>query len=160
MWYDDYHAFDDFRAKYWADNKKAPYITPPTRAAWDFGGTISKADRDDAARKVQVFRSWFRERFFEGGRPLFIMPIENTAPRYRDNPPGHIISFQLSTVAYFSKITQKEEHLPFVVGVMGVPGSDLKLMDSILTCLKTAGRVTAVRTGSAMFADAEAKDTA
>ena len=88
MWYDDYHAFDDFRAKYWAENKKAPYITPPTRAAWDFGKSISKADRDDAARKVQVFRTWFCERFFEeGGRPLIIMPIENTAPRYRDEPP-------------------------------------------------------------------------
>ena len=88
MWYDDYHAFDDFRAKYWAENKKAPYITPPTRAAWDFGKTISKADRDDAARKVQVFRSWFSERFFEkSGRPFFIMPIENTGPRYRDDPP-------------------------------------------------------------------------
>lgn len=88
MWYDDYHAFDDFRAKYRAANKKAPYITPPTRAAWDFGKTVSKSDRDDTAHKVQVFRLWFCERFFEeGGRPLIIMPVENTAPRYRDDPP-------------------------------------------------------------------------
>ncbi|KAI4247804.1 MAG: hypothetical protein L6R42_009545 [Xanthoria sp. 1 TBL-2021] len=77
MWYDDYHAFDNFRDKYWADHQRAPYVTPPTRAAWNFGKTISRPDRDDAA---------------------------------------------LSTVAYESKITQKEEHLPFVVGVMGVPG--------------------------------------
>ena len=38
-------------------------------------------------------------------------------------------------------------------------GSDLKLMDSILTSLKAAGRATAVRTGSNMFADADPKDT-
>lgn len=57
MWYDDYHAFDDFQDKYWAKYQRAPYVTPPTRAAWNFSKTISKSDRDEAARKVQVFRS-------------------------------------------------------------------------------------------------------
>lgn len=28
----------------------------------------------------------------------------------------------VSTITYKSKITQREEHLPFVLGVMGVPG--------------------------------------
>ncbi|KAL8658104.1 MAG: hypothetical protein Q9226_001282 [Calogaya cf. arnoldii] len=87
MWLDDYHAFDDFRHKYWAEHRRAPYLTPPTRAAWDFGKTISRPDRDDAARKVQVFRSWFRDQFFHGSQPLFVMPIENVGPRYRDDPP-------------------------------------------------------------------------
>lgn len=87
MWYDDYHAFDDFRDKYWAENERAPYVTPPTREAWKCGSIISRPDRDDAARKVQVFRSWFCDRFFHGSQPLFIMPIENSGPRYRDDPP-------------------------------------------------------------------------
>ncbi|KAI4264251.1 MAG: hypothetical protein L6R42_000633, partial [Xanthoria sp. 1 TBL-2021] len=87
MWYNDYHAFDHFRDKYWADYHRALYITPPTRAAWNFGKTISRSDRDKAARKVQVFRSWFYDQFFQGNQPLFVMPIENIGPRYRDDPP-------------------------------------------------------------------------
>ncbi|KAL8671103.1 MAG: hypothetical protein Q9168_004385, partial [Polycauliona sp. 1 TL-2023] len=88
MWYDDYHAFDDFRDQHWAKFRKAPYLTPPTRAAWESGKTISKPDRDEAARKVHVFRSWFRAQFFDNyHRPLFFMPIENVGPRYRDEPP-------------------------------------------------------------------------
>ncbi len=67
-----------------------------------------------------------------------------------------------------SKITQREEHLPFVVGIMEsqvcdwdcytgvslltyIAGSDLMLMDTVLACLKSAGRPTSVRTGSDMF---------
>ncbi|KAL8846996.1 MAG: hypothetical protein Q9221_007952 [Calogaya cf. arnoldii] len=86
MWYDDYHAFDDFRDRYWAEHQQAPYITPPTRAAWDFCKSISRSERDDAARTVQIFRSWFRDHFFQGSQPLFVMPIENVVPRYRDDP--------------------------------------------------------------------------
>ena len=37
MWYDDYHAFDSFRSEYRAQRQKAPYLTPPTRAAWESG---------------------------------------------------------------------------------------------------------------------------
>lgn len=87
MWYDDYHAFDEFRDKYWAQHQRAPYISPPTRAAWDSCKNISKSDRDEAARRIGVFRSWFRATFFSGRRPLCIMPIENVGPRYRDEPP-------------------------------------------------------------------------
>ncbi|KAL8867069.1 MAG: hypothetical protein Q9174_005901, partial [Haloplaca sp. 1 TL-2023] len=87
MWYDDYHAFDDFRDKFWMEHQRAPYVTPPTREAWNFGSTISKSDRDDAARKVMVFRSWFCNHYFQGKQPLFIMPIENIGPRYRDESP-------------------------------------------------------------------------
>ncbi|KAL8903055.1 MAG: hypothetical protein Q9207_004187 [Kuettlingeria erythrocarpa] len=87
MWFDDYHAFDDFRQQHWEQYHKAPYLTPPTRVAWDFGKSIAESDRDEAARKVQIFRAWFRAQFFQDSQPLSIMPIENTVPRYRDDPP-------------------------------------------------------------------------
>ena len=87
MWYDDYHAFDEFRELYWATYNKAPYLTPPTRAAWSSCKAISRSDRDEAARRVQVFRSWFQARFFTEDRPLLVMPIENAGTRYRDVPP-------------------------------------------------------------------------
>ncbi|KAL8793902.1 MAG: hypothetical protein Q9195_003521 [Heterodermia aff. obscurata] len=87
MWYDDYHAFDEFRELYWAKYKKAPYLTPPTRAAWSSCKSIPLSDRDEAARRVQVFRSWFQALFFTEDHPLRVMPIENVGTRYRDEPP-------------------------------------------------------------------------
>ncbi|KAI4283705.1 MAG: hypothetical protein L6R35_005075 [Caloplaca aegaea] len=87
MWFDDYHAFDNFREQHWERYQKAPYLTPPARVAWDFGKSIAKSDRDEAARKVQIFRAWFRAQFFQDSQPLSIMPIQNTVPRYRDDPP-------------------------------------------------------------------------
>ena len=66
-----------------------------------------------------------------------------------------------------SKVTQREEQLPYVVGLMAPPGktlcqaphwtlighigSDLVLMDVVHACLQDAGRPTYVRTGSTMF---------
>ena len=91
MWYDDYHAFDQFRELYRATYQRPPYLTPPTRAAWSSSKSISRSDRDEAARRVQVFRSWFQARFFtQYRRPLFVMPIENVGPRYRDTPPEYV----------------------------------------------------------------------
>lgn len=87
MWYDDYHAFDDFRDTYWAKHQRAPYISPPTRAFWDSCKRILKTERDEASRRTDVFRSWFRATFFKGSQPLLIIPIENVGPRYRDEPP-------------------------------------------------------------------------
>ncbi|KAL8747066.1 MAG: hypothetical protein Q9190_001005 [Brigantiaea leucoxantha] len=62
MWYDDYHQFDGFREEHWTD-------------------------RDEAKRKIDIFRSWFRGSFFEAENPLIVVPIENVRPRYRDEPP-------------------------------------------------------------------------
>ena len=87
MWYDDYHAFDEFRERYGAKTQKVPYVTPPTRAAWESCKHISKADRDEAARRIRIFRSRFRSTFYADDKPLLIMPIENAGPRYRDEPP-------------------------------------------------------------------------
>ena len=87
MWYDDYHAFDDFRDKYWAKYQKAPYISPPTRASWNSCKSILRTERDEAARRIDVFRDWFRTTFFKRNQPLLIVLIENVGPRYRDEPP-------------------------------------------------------------------------
>ena len=87
MWYDDYQAFDYFLKQYWAKHQRAPYISPPTHAAWESGKTIVKPDWDEAVRKIDVFRSWFCATFFNVSPLLVVMPIENVAPRYRDDPP-------------------------------------------------------------------------
>ena len=87
MWYDDYHEFDQFRHDYWAKYQRAPYLTPPTRASWEACSKISKSDRDEAARKMHVFRSWFQTTLFSSVNPIIVLPIENAQPRYRDEPP-------------------------------------------------------------------------
>lgn len=172
MWYDDYHAFDDFREKYWQMNSKAAYVSPPTRDAWEDSKTITKAQREEAVERIRVFREWFRQNIIESdkGHTILILPVENVYARYRDEhprfqrPPVGMHNLLLAPVLeapevvvpigqipYASKVTQREEQLPFVVGVMGLPGSDLMLMDVINASLKRAGRPTSVQTGSLMF---------
>ncbi len=52
MCYDDDNAFDEFRDVYRAKSQRAPYTSPPSRAAWNSCKAIVKIDRDEAARKV------------------------------------------------------------------------------------------------------------
>ncbi|KAG8527758.1 uncharacterized protein KY384_007912 [Bacidia gigantensis] len=150
MWYDDYHAFDEFRERYWAENERAPYITPPTRSSWESCASIQKADRDEAANKVDIFRKWFRQVFFTHEKPLFIMPLENVGPRYRDDPPH----FQRPPTGVHTLLLASLAGSPEIAvpSIMGVPGSDLVLMDTLLDCLRSAGKPTSVLPGSDMFA--------
>jgi hypothetical protein len=77
-------------------------------------------------------------------------------------------------VPYYSKITQREEQLPYVIGLMMPPGmyhglkyvhfnfqigSDIQLLDIALACPKEAGRPTAVETGTTMFHTSRVKDS-
>jgi hypothetical protein len=34
IWYDFYHAFDEFRDKHWKKFGSAPYVSPPVRKNW------------------------------------------------------------------------------------------------------------------------------
>ena len=87
MWYDDYHQFDEFRHEHWVQYQQAPYLTPPTWASWEDCSKISRSDRDEAVRKIHVFRSWFQNLMFSSSNTITILPIENVGPRYRDEPP-------------------------------------------------------------------------
>ncbi|KUJ08791.1 amidase signature enzyme [Mollisia scopiformis] len=142
MWYDDYHAFDDFRERYYSKYQKPPYVSPPTHKAWESCKPITKSQRDEAVRRLGIFRTWFRKSIInaEYDNAMVVLPIENVYPRYRDEPhnfqrpPVGVHNVLLASlngapelvvpvghVPYYSKITQREEQLPYVVGLMTLP---------------------------------------
>ncbi|OCL12401.1 amidase signature enzyme [Glonium stellatum] len=172
FWYDDYHAFDKFREDCWKKYQKSPYISPPVRVQWEAARNITKAERDEAIRRLLIYRGWFLSQFTNAncGNVLVILPIENISPRYRDEPPAPFIAptgvttlmlgpilegpelvVPIGEIPYQSKVSGIEEHLPVSIGLMALPGSDLMLMDLARECLKKAGRPTRVHAGRHMF---------
>ncbi|KAF4539975.1 Tetratricopeptide repeat domain-containing protein [Lasiodiplodia theobromae] len=51
---------------------------------------ISRAERDDATDKLEVYRNWFTEKIMrvKESNTIVILPIEEISPRYRDEPPS------------------------------------------------------------------------
>ncbi|KAK4958306.1 hypothetical protein LTR10_004732 [Elasticomyces elasticus] len=99
------------------------------------------------------------------------MPTENSTPRYRDQsvttvikPPPGVNSLWLSpvlgtpelivpieTIPYQSRVSQREELLPFAVGLMSAKDMDLALFDVTIKCLQEVGRSVKVKCGKVPF---------
>lgn len=56
--------------------------------------------------------------------PELVVPRKSSKPLFQITTNRSTVS----TIPYVSKISQREEHLPFVVGIMGVPGMRLRLL--------------------------------
>ncbi|KAJ4251076.1 hypothetical protein NW762_011727 [Fusarium torreyae] len=171
--YDVYHNCDDFRAKHWENFNCAPYTTIPNERLWAVGKTITKAERDEGFAQIEVYRKWFTSTILVGkhDNALMILPLENMTPRYRDEPPkfkrppqdginalslapvlhSPVLTVPIGEIPYHSRITECEEKLPFSVAVMGTPGTDLSLMDTVHSVLKKAGLPTSVETGKTLW---------
>lgn len=63
------------------------------------------------------------------------------------------LAVPIAEIPYHSRVTQQQEKLPFVVAIMGKPGTDLALMKTVQTALERAGRPTKVQAGKTMFGD-------
>jgi len=172
LWYDGYHALDDFREKYQTKHGKNPYVSPVVRGDWADAKTITKAARDVAVERLAIHREWFLNKVMASNthNTIVIVPVENISPRYRDDPPtfprdghGTMCSYlspsigapelvvPIEQIPYDSKVTGKKEFLPFAVGIVGLPGTDLSLIDMVYECLRKVGRPTSVKTGSLIF---------
>ncbi|PVH80611.1 amidase signature enzyme [Cadophora sp. DSE1049] len=166
LWYDGYYALDNFRDRYQKLSGKTPYISPVIQKS------ITKSSRDEALARLGVHREWFLSSIMNQAskNAIVIVPIENISPRYRDEPPkfsrdghGTMCSYlspsigapeliiPVGQIPYESKVTSRKEYLPFAVGIVGLPGTDLNIMDVMQQCLEKSGRPTQVRTGSVMF---------
>jgi len=172
FWYDDYHALDDFRSEYQQRFKKRPYVSPPVRTQWESASKITLAQRDEAVRRIHIYRKWFLTTIMASDErnPLIVLPIENVSPRYRDEllppfpAPSGVTTLTLSPILeapelvvpigelqYQSVVSGREEMLPVGIGLLALPGSDLLLIDLARECLERAGRPTSVHTGRFMF---------
>ncbi|KAM3073532.1 hypothetical protein ACMFMG_004574 [Clarireedia jacksonii] len=109
-----------------------------------------------------------------------MLPIEELAPRYRDEPQrGEVslvppppaqgtevlfespvtgspeLSIQIGHVPFESNVTGNTEYLPCAVSIMATPGRDLQLMDIAKDRLEKVGRLTSVFAGKWMFGKPE-----
>lgn len=57
----------------------------------------------------------------------------------------------VAEIPYHSRVTDREEKLPFTVAIMGNPGTDLSLIDMAHEVLKNLGLPTILKTGSSMY---------
>lgn len=57
----------------------------------------------------------------------------------------------VGSIPYKSRVTEKIEQLPIAVALLGAPGTDLTLVETVLECLKRSGRPTKVLTGKKLF---------
>ncbi|RAL00203.1 amidase signature enzyme [Aspergillus ibericus CBS 121593] len=172
IWYDDYHEHDDFRGEYQRRFQKAPYISPAVRENWTRNKSITEVERNRAAAKLDDYRIWFQDAILAptSGNCLLVLPIENMSPSYRDEGPQHkqggpsVNSLMLASVLgapelvvpisqilYTSKVTEKEEHLPFAIGLVGPPGTDLHLVTAALTTLRAINKPIVLSTGASAF---------
>ena len=106
FFYDLYHEFDKFREDFDAKNNKSPYVSPMLRWRWSalqYHSNVSKADRnqrqiaqtltldqkEDAIKRLKTFKKWFLDEVMCVYKYTSFMafPIEEMAPRYRDEPP-------------------------------------------------------------------------
>ncbi|KAJ8105970.1 hypothetical protein ONZ43_g7220 [Nemania bipapillata] len=171
--YDAYHNLDEFRAKHHELFGHAPYVSPPNQKMWSFAETMSQEKRDQDFAKIDVYKQWFTQTVWAGTRSnaLIVMPLESMSPRYRDEVPSFkrppqdgigaltlgpvmdspVLAVPVAEIPYHSRITDRDEALPFVLAIMGPKGSDLALMDAMLKVLEKSDMPTVVKTGRSMF---------
>ncbi|KAF2831281.1 amidase signature enzyme [Ophiobolus disseminans] len=176
FFYEGYHNFAAFRQDYKTKFGKDAYISPPVRRQWELSSHISASSHAEAMLKVEVCKTWFEEVITKPSKQntLVFIPIEEIAPRYRDEmPTAHFnpvgvpnlflspilkapeLTVPIGEVAYSSKVSDNEEKLPVAVSVIGPPGQDLFLFDLVMKCPQNSNRPDRVLAGRKLFPDAE-----
>jgi hypothetical protein len=171
-YHDFYHNTDDFRAKYIAKHQKEPFVNAFNHWRWNLGKKVTTFQHDEGTHRLSVYKDWFLDNIMRQSdhETLVVLPIANVEPNYRDSTPPKIgvqrgfdqlfvppilgapdVVVPIGEFPYHSRISNREEFLPVGVDVVGLPGSDLWLIDTLEGCLKSSGRPQIVRTGTRCF---------
>ncbi|KAL8825957.1 MAG: hypothetical protein Q9170_007591 [Blastenia crenularia] len=167
-----YHSTDEFRKKYEEQYDKQPYVIPFVTWKWELGKAVTQEEREEALHRLDVYKKWFLDSIMHQGtqESFLVMPISEVVVNYRDvhPPPVHqptgfdplILSpilgapdvvVPIGEFEYESRVSGRKEYLPVAVDIVGLPGSDFRLIDTIESCLKRSNRPAAVNTGSRLF---------
>ena len=167
-----YHSTNEFRDKYQARYHKRPYVGSFITLKWERGEAVGRTESDESMTRLEIYKRWFLDSFLrqESDEALLIMPISNVEVNYRDAPPSPVtrpagfnpliispilgapdIVVPIGEYEYQSSITGLKEHLPIAINIVGLPGTDLDLVDVVQHFLIDSGRVTKVKPGSRMF---------
>ncbi|KAI9733664.1 MAG: hypothetical protein M1834_003266 [Cirrosporium novae-zelandiae] len=169
---DFYHSTDDFRVSYWKKHQKKPYVNSFVHWRWTLGEQVTDLQYKEGMHRLEVYKRWFLDNVMhqEAKESFLVLPISKVEPDYRDIPPGEPtpqsgfddlfippilgspdVAIPIGEWAYESRISGREEFLPVVVDLVGSPGSDVILLDTIQKFLKSSGRATLVKTGSRIW---------
>ncbi|KAK3946710.1 amidase signature domain-containing protein [Pseudoneurospora amorphoporcata] len=173
--YDAYHSCEDFRARYRKKFGRTPYVSPRIQGMWEFAKEITREERDLGFRKMDVYRKWFKNTILTGkhSNTLVMMPLESMGPRYRDEVPtfrrppqdginalglasvmkSPVLAVPIDEISYNSRVSSREEKLPFMIAIMARQGYDLALMDETRKVLEKTGKPTVLRTGRRMYTE-------
>lgn len=88
FFYDFYHSSDSFRAEYEHKYHRAPAVNKVTKWRWEIAKGISRAQRDEAVRRLGVYKRWLLETVLVGDHPIVILPVMKAEPTYRDTRPS------------------------------------------------------------------------
>lgn len=150
---DYYHSTNEFRDNYQARYHKRPYVGSFITWKWELGELISQAEHDESMNRPEIYKRWFLDLFLrqESDEMLFIMSISDVVVNYRDDFPSSsesrhagfnplIISPILGALdivipireyEYQSRMIGLKEHLPIAINVVGLPGTDLDLVEAV-----------------------------
>lgn len=169
-YYSFYHSSDEFRAEHSQRFGHKPYVIPFVEKRWSSGAAVSPEQHTEGLRRPEVYRTWLLGRVFRNRRSLVVSPISPVEPHYRDEAAGSP-SHQTATdelflppilrcpdvvvpigeIPYHSRITGVREYLPVAVDVLGAPGMDFWVLDSMERVLRKSGRPAEVNTGRRMY---------
>ena len=137
----------------------------------DLSSQITEAQRDHAVQRLSVFKVWFMKHIMavDTARTVVVLPIENIAPRYRDEATTHFVPqgvpmlflspiiggpecvIPAGHVTYDSRVSGNQELLPVGLSLLAQPDADLELLELAASCLEGSGRPTKVLPGGRMF---------
>lgn len=170
--FDFYKSSQDFRKEWHRTRGPAkPSVNLVTRCRWDDAKAISEEQRDEALRRLEVYKLWLCQKVLYDQHPIIVLPVHNAEECYRDAPPEERFPIQqawdqlwlapilgapeitvpLGHVPYFSRISRQNEWLPVVASLLGKPRTDLSLINIAIKALQHAKIPTRVATGRQMW---------
>ncbi|KAK8045570.1 Amidase signature domain protein [Apiospora rasikravindrae] len=169
-YYKFHESTADFRHDFSQKHGHDPYVIPFVRERWEAGKSVSYEEYKEGLRKLNVYRDWLLERFFQSKQTLMVLPISNVEPNYRDvasESPAFLddtdqlylppilgspdIVLPIGEAEYESKITGPKEHLPVAINLVGAPGEDFWLLNAARQTLKRSRRREEICTGHRIF---------
>ncbi|KAI0485871.1 amidase [Xylaria cf. heliscus] len=175
FFHDSYKAAETFRVGYEKMFGKPPFVHRFEHWLWDLGKSISKEERDECWRRLEVYRLWLLDSVFKSGSEegitIMVLPIEVGQPNYRDTkapPPYSLLngyaSLNLSPImkapeitaivgqtTFMSEVTKKPEPYPIAASVLGPPGSDFIITELTIEAMKLAEIPVEVKTGASVY---------
>ncbi|KAI1116420.1 amidase signature enzyme [Nemania sp. NC0429] len=173
-YFDGYHSYDAFRHEFQQKYGFPPYTSPFMTKRWALCDDISKEQRDQGLREVEIYYDWIRDHVLKDGTEdnIMILPLGRAGANYRDvlpKPGGEFSTSAYDPVdlasvlglphlvipvgqnPFQSKVTKRTEYVPIVASLTGPRGCDRSLLAFAEEAMKKAGWETTVLCGTSAF---------